>query len=656
MPASSYLSTNARWYDEPKGEVHTSLVPVFATVRSECGWRVSADDFHAGLYAASDQPGVRGLSRRGYEYGPATLPYNVCRSATDTLRDKIAKVRPLPQVITSRGSWKNQKRARKMTQFIEGEFYRQRVFEKHWRPFIRDALIFGRGILHIWTEGADIRTKRIKPWLVFVDEWDGQDGEPRNMYYCRSIDRGVALNLWARSDAGVWKTKAKNAIETAGVFDLDGQRLSDDGEGSTVDRIDVVEAWHLPSRKGADDGRHVVIVQGATLVDEPWEYDYFPFVVLGYNDPLSGYWPHGLVEQLEGYQVSINEASEKSAEQHRMSGVGILVPDGAGIHDSEIRNGISILHHKAGGTPVVFDMDLVNEHTRQRPRELTQDALNDAGLSQMSVQSQKPAGVTAAVAIQALDDIETERFFTFGRNAEAASVEIGRRYIDCAKKIAKDYGDMAVSLPMRGGMLDLSWNDVYVEGVEIQIQPASALSQELPQKLQKLTDMFNTGEIDGQTFLRQLADPDLQAEIDLVTSDRLIVDEKLEMMLDADEEQGEAAYLPPSAYEQLYEVGQDGNPVVLPSGKLKPGWALRRAQQKYNRALIDKAPEFNLDLLQRYLTDGQRILDMQSAPPAPPMPPPSPPGPINAPPPPATPVAPSLPGMGIPGVTPPMAA
>src|SRR5204862_710780 len=104
-------------------------------------------------YAASDQPGVRGNSRKGYEYGPATLPYNVCRGAVDTLQAKIAKHRPLPQCLTQRGNWKVQKRAKKMTQFLEGEFYRQRIYERHAAMIVRDALIFGRGCLMVWTEG-----------------------------------------------------------------------------------------------------------------------------------------------------------------------------------------------------------------------------------------------------------------------------------------------------------------------------------------------------------------------------------------------------------------------------------------------------------------------------------------------------------------------
>ncbi len=638
--------TNARWQSEPKDSVHEALAAVFRVVHNECAWRVDADEYHAGLYSASDRPGVRGSSRKGYEYGPATLPYNVCRSATDTLTSKISKHRPLPQCMTQRGSWTNQKRARKMTQFLEGEFYRQRIYETHSPRIVRDALVFGRGVLKVWVEGKHLKTERSHPWELYVDEWDARHGAPQNLYHCRSMDRGVALERFARTESGGMRKSVKTALEEAGRFTLDTGH-DDDRDGMTVDRVDILEAWHLPSAEGAKDGRHVIICEGCTLIDEAWEYDYFPFAILNFSDPLVGFWGHGLVEQIEGFQYEINLASEKSSEQYRMSGVGILVPDNGKIYDTQIRNGITQIHHKAGGTPSVFDMDLVNEHTRQRPRELTQDALNESGLSQMSVQSQKPAGITAGVALQTLDDFETERFMVPGRAYESWNLQIARLLIDGAKQLAEQYGDHAVSVPMKGGLLDLNWSDVYVDGVEIRIFNTSLLPQQLGARLEKLKDMWNTGLIDRAMFLRHLDAPDLQAELDLETADKLVIDEMLERMSEAEEDEGEAAYMPPSAYQQIWEEPSEAG------GAIRPGWAPRRAQQKYNRGLLDGVPEVNLELLRRFIKDCDELIanrKAESVKPAAPMGTPMAAGPLPgiAPPPGAAPPPSDLPGLGIP--------
>lgn len=600
--------------------MHGAVASVFNVIRNESEWLRDADEYHAALYCVTDSTGVRGSGRGSREYGPSTLPYNVCRSAVDTLQAKVSTQRPLPQCLAQRGQWKSQKKARRMTQFLEGEFYKQKFFEKHWRGFIRDALVFKAGIVKVWTEGKRITTERVHPWELFVDDWDGRYGEPRNIYHRRSMDRGTAIALFGKSAA----------IETAGRFEFDDVY---DSDSTTVDRVDIIEAWHLPDPNGKG-GRHAVVVQGATLLDEPWEYDYFPFVILQYSDPLAGFWGHGLVEQLEGYQYEINLASEKSSEQHRMSGVGVLVPDNAGITDQQMRNGINIIRHKPGGKPVPFDMDLVNEHTRQRPRELTQDALNDAGISQMSAQSQKPSGIQSGIALQTMDDIETERFHVFARSAESAVLEVARRYVDCAKRIAEKHGELSVSVPMKGGLLNLEWKDVFVDGVEIRVFPTSMLPQQLGARLERLKDLWNTGVIDRATFMRHLEAPDMQAEMDLETADRLVVDEMLEVMMDAeDDAEEEEVYLSPSSYQDLK-------------------WAARRAQQKLNRGILDGLPEFNQSLLRRYLKEAETQMKEQAAA----MAPPAPAGASPAPPPPPTAQAPELAGLGIPGAAPPVAA
>lgn len=644
-------AVNADWPRLPKGEVHAALRAIYQVVVDEDAWRKNADEYHLGFYKQSERHGVRGTSLRGCEYEQATLPHNVCRGAVDTLQSKIAKQRPLPQVSSHRATWTNQKRARKMTQYLEGEFYRQRIYEKHAPMIVRDALIFGRGHLLVGVVGKRIRCDRLHPWEVLDDAWDARYGSPRNRWYRRGWDRGKALEQYARTDSGGYTASVRQAIEDASRF-----AETSDATMSTVDQIDIIDVYHLcddpdahderleADDEGAEDnaedendepddagngetrgrggspkkhkctGRHVAFTTAGVVLDEPWEYDYFPDVQLNYNEPVVGSKGTGLVEQLEGYQYQINEAADVSAEQFRMSGVHVTVPDNAKISYQDIRNGIHIMGHQAGGEPKVWQMDLVNEHMLGRPRMLREDALNDAGLSEMSVQSEKPGGITAAVAIQAVADIETERFFMFGRAFEAWNTELGRRFIDGAKLIARTQGEHTVSVPMKGknSMLPLRWADVVVDGVELSTLATSALPQQKAARLQALEDMWATQRIDRLQYMRLLDDPDMQAEFDLETAAQFVVDEMLERMRDADEEEGEEAYMPPTPYQPIWQK--------TPDGQLEPGWAPRRAQQYYNRMLLDGAPEYNLDLIQRFLAQCDKMVADERARTAPPAP------------------------------------
>lgn len=637
-------TANAAWPTQPKDSVHGALTAVFGTVREESEWLLQADELHLGFYKQSERHAVRGSSTRFCDYDQATLPHNVCRGGVDTLQAKVAKRRPLPVAHTQAGNWGQQKRARKMSQFLEGEFYRQRIYEKHAPMIVRDALIFGRGHLAVFVRGRRIAVERLFPWEVFDDAWDARYGAPRNRFYLRSFDKGVALETFARTEAGGWTQETKRAIEEAGLFN---ENSGNDYATSTVDRIHVVDAYHLCDdpdahiieaeeeaaraahaedddddtnagtgesrgrgampRKHKCNGRHVVFTTAGVLLDEPWTFPYFPDVQLNYNEPVAGSKGTGLVEQLEGYQYAINDTCDVLSEQYRLSGVHILVPDSAKISYQDFRNGINLTGYQAGGgEPKIFHADLVNEHMRQRPRELRQDALNDAGLSEMSVQSEKPAGITAAIALQTLDDKETERFFIFDTGFSTWNLEIGRRFVDCAKLIAETHGEYAVTVPMKRGLLPLKWTDVYVDGAELKLSPTSFLPTEPAAKRQALNDMWESQQIDRAVFLRLLDDPDLQAELDLETADKLVIDEMLERMRDAEEDEGETAYMPPSEYQQIWNK----DPAT---GNLQPGWAPRRAQQTLNRMILDGAPEFNLDLVRRFLKQCQDMLTKEIA-------------------------------------------
>lgn len=593
-------TTSARWDEEPKNEAHTTLLRVFAKVRDAQQWRVDADEYHAGLYAGGiASVGVRGVPTASYTYGPATLPYNIARSATDTLVAKIAKHRPLPQVLTSRGNWSQQKRARKMTQFLEGEFYRQKIFEQQAKRIVRDAGIFGRGVIKIYDDGEEIVTERVHVWELFFDEWDARYGDPRTLYHLRSADRDVLKERFARTASGGLNQRIRDAIVDAKAITSERSDGSHDEYEKTVDRVEFVDVYRLPNKKGGK-GRHIVATSAGTILDEDWDLDYFPYATLYYNDPLTGVHGQGLVEQLEGYQHEINTMAQKVSDSHHLlGGAWVLVPQGSDIIESTLTNGLGmVVRHKPGIPPQIYQPNPVHPQTYERLRDLPQDALNDVGISQMSAQSQKPAGIQSGVALQTLDDIETERFIIFGRAYEAWCLDVARQFIDCAKRIAEREGEYAVRVSMKGGLLDLKWADVEVDGYELRVFSTSMLPQQPAARLERLQAFFDAQLIDREQFMKLLDGLDLQSEFDLQTSPTMAVEERLEAMRDADEDEKteEEAYMPPNPYQPL-------------------PWAAKRAQLYLDKGDIDGLPEFNKGLLRRFILEVDAMINPAEPPP-----------------------------------------
>lgn len=595
-----------QWWNEPSENAGMIVNAVVRHIRERSVWRREQDKLHAMMYGGGSGAADMLLDGRyAYHYEPSAHPRNVARQAVDTLCAKVAKHRPLPQCLTSRGNWKQQKRARKMTQYLEGIFYMTKVFEKFSSSWVRDAGVFGRGALKVVREGKCVRVERVHPWELMTDDWDARYGEPRNMYHVRTVDVGVALSAYGKTEE-----------QRQAILDAAAQSKSDewDWQGetdSTVMRVRIVEAWHLCANDEAHgdvkdeehqcSGRHVVTVLGCpnALVNEEWGEALFPFAVLNYSEPLAGYWGIGVCELLEGWQLAINEQYDKVQEGHHMLGGGmVFMSNDADIVDSHLTNGnVNIIKHKPGRQPVFATPAPVHPQVYQREREMPQDALNEVGLNMMSTAGMKQPGINSGVAINAMDDIEDERHIVFGRAYEAACLTLARLFLRAAANMAKEKGELSVQVPMKKGLLPLKWADVSLNDFQLRVFPTSMLPQQLGARLEKLKMLFDAQLIDRQTFLQQLDAPDLSAEMDLETADRLNIDEKLEAILDADGQK---------------EVQKSANQAT-PSSFINFRWAARRAQQRLNEAEIDGADEINLDAMREFIAQCKTLIDEDDA-------------------------------------------
>lgn len=645
---------DACWYDANQADLAGRLIAVARRIWEQDGWRRDRLKLHRQFYGgdvATLRPGDGAMA-----YSPATLPDNICRSMVDTLTSKVAKNRPLPKVLTSHGDYRAQRRARKINQFLEGVFDEQKVFRGITTQCVRDALVGGTGACLVYRVGKRICTEMVPPDELLVDPFDGQYGEPRNLYRVTTVDRGVLLARFGKGQ------KSKSAILSASS-NLFGDDRSQ--QPSTVRRVSVVEAWHLPDGEAEDNdeenaeasgeetdsdipvstgkykkpGRHTIAIDGYVLVDEDWHHDRFPIVTLKYGEALTGggFWGSGLISNIEGYQYELNVANERLSEMYQLTGSLILAPEGSNIQESDITNKVGqVVYHTPGMAPQVWPMSPVNPAFLQRVADMTTRAYSNAGVSAMSAMSEKPSGITAAIALQTLSDNESERFAVFGRDYETFPIELGELYLRFASEIAEDYEGYTSRLVQKSGVYELNWNDIKVDHYTLRTFSSSILPTLPAARLQVLNDFFTNGIIDQQTFLNQIEMTDMSAEIETMVADRTLVDEILEKFQDTEDD---------ASLDEAY---------IQPFPQLNLEWAMARAQRTFCKLKLTGMPPVVEELLLRWISDCKEML----TPPAPPMPmpgdmPPPGAGPMT-PPPPGPPGPPMPPGPEM-GPPPPMA-
>lgn len=626
MPSTN----NPRWYDaENDDDLADRLVTVAKDVYERDGWRRQRVDLHARMYGGASA--VLSPSDKATAYLPSTLPDNICRSQVDTLTSKIGKQRPLPRVVTSHGNYRQQRRAKKMNQFIEGIFDEQKIYQGYSLNAVRDALMCGSHATMVYRVGKRIFTERVPIKELLIDPHDGEYGMPRNMMRIGTIDRGVLLERFARTEKGRPIAAARDAINRANAY-----LFKNDGEvqAPTVTRVSFVEAWHLPDGEPDDDGkyarpgRHTICIEGHVLLDEEWHHDVFPIVMLHYSAPVVGTWGTGLIEQIEGYQIALNDANERLHEMRRLSGVMVLLAQGSDIVDEDISNGIGtkVFYNPAFPKPEVEQLDLVSQSLQAYANDTVSRALASSGISAMSAMSQKPTGITAAIAMQTLDDIESERFLPAGRAFEVWNLELAKVYLLHARDIAEEYDDFEVKHSTAESVYELRWSEISVDHYTLRVFSSSFLPQLPAARLQTLQGFYDAQIIDRTFFLTMLEMPDTQAEFDLELAPKMLANEVLEHFQDAEDD----------------DLNDIDSIYVQPLPLMDLAWAQRRAQLVYCKGKMRGMPAVVEELLLRWISDCEEMLKASEPKPspAPLMGPPSPPPGDMGPPPPMPPESP----------------
>lgn len=611
---------NIAWWDEDDPVRGGSMASsVIKTIRDRYKWRYDADMHRAGLYSGDCNYGGALMTPYGdYAYRPATRPRNIAGMATDTYVAAVAKLRPMPKVQTSMGNWAQQKRAKKASQFIEGAFHMSRFVEKYDMRWKRDSAIYDRGgIVKTVRRGKNrVGVERILPWEFLTDEWDARHGEPRNCYEIVTMDLGRALALFGKKqedESDEDCEKRCDAIRKAARSEPQDEWTWEGEIGdSTVVKVRMAHCYHICDYiEDHDDdvdhecnGRHdIVILGGPRLQREDFDWDEFPYQILQYRDPQAGDIGQSLVGMAEGWQETADTRHDTVEECMRTVGGTIFVVDNnCDVPNAKFQNGgIAVIRKKPGSQITPVTPAPIHPMVLQSEQMVPQEAMNEFGFSQMASQGSKPAGLNSGEAIRAYEDVGDTRRLPQAHNIEQAYAGLGRKFMLLARDIAKAEGEMQVLVPMAKGLLPLKWSEVKLDDFQVRVMPSSWLPQHPAARLEVLNFLFDRQLVTPEEFRLLFAGADYEWELDLRTAEHRNVDEKLEAVYDA-ENQEELAFAEQQA---------------VPNNYQDPEWMLMRAQQRYSQGQNEGLPPQNQAVLRRIMSQCNSLIERK----APPMPP-----------------------------------
>jgi hypothetical protein len=454
--------------------------------------------------------------------GTGIMTLNVVAACVDTLCAKISKNKPRPEFLTSGGSWRQQRKARKLDKWVRGVFYEVDLYEKAKLQF-RDGQVFGTGFLKFFqNDDGRLECERTMPGELFVDDADGLTGSPRQMKQRKLMHREVlAAKFPAFAEEILNGPDPKSGIAPSVM-------------------VEVWEGWHLPSSKKAKDGKHIIAIQNCELLCEEWKIASFPFVVLRGKSRVVGFWGKGAAEALTGAQLELNRTMKSVSEQIRRKGKGrIYIPFGSRVNKAHITNGFTDIVEYAGGVPPTIDnSNVVSQDESAQIDKCYARAFQDYGVSELSAASRKPAGLDAGVALREYSEIESERFALVHQAWDNNFLECARVIIALVRNQYPDLQDgYKVKLPGRRYAVEVDWKEIDLDedSYVMQMLSASSLPNTPGARKQFVKELQADGMISPTVAKRLLGFPDVEAEMDLGNAALDDADATISAILDDEE-------------------------------------------------------------------------------------------------------------------------
>lgn len=582
--------TETQFWRKPKGEAHEAIVAHLGSIQPnrqnfEMRYR-QALAFYRNMAEAQGHTTPIPSSLYGYlERKPRR---NVIQSIIDTTYARVTSRKPRPKFLLNNATrWTAREHAKLLDKYVEGIFHQTELYEETAAACF-DALVSGFGAIKMYWDDDRFHAERINPVEVVVD--DRRTAKPRTMYHVKRVPVEVLEAYYPKH-----KKQIQKAASESGYLD-NNMRIQ-------VEEVDCFEAWHLPPRKG-EKGRHVICVEGATLLDEPWEFDWFPIEVIHLNPEPDGFYKQSWVERLQPLQMELNRLSERIHDAVKLMGTAWVTYREGDVRPEDLQNLPGTL---VGVTPqaglslndsigVVVPPSLSGQVFQQL--ESIQKSMFDLSpVGEPEATSRVPASLESGRAIKMYHEVGSLRLSRIVQQWENFHVRIAYRLVEMSKKLHSSGIKVKSEYETDNFVEVIPWSDVKVDcSFSIKVYPTNFLSETPSSKIQDIEHLMRIGVInDPESVAKHFDYPDVGEATERKYGPQRNVERAVNEMLET------GKYVPPSPFLNFEQ-------------------AIYVAGQLANLAESLGAPPERLELVERYISE---LADLA----IPPEPPPGPMGP-----------------------------
>ena len=236
-----------------------------------------------------------------------------------------------------------------------------------------------------------------------------------------------------------------------------------------------------------------------------------PVVQVYYNEPIQGSKTISIVDELEGIQSQIDLINARISTTSQLTPANIVfVDESSGIKATDINNKDCQVYpvglqpgSNADPVHVVRPVPFDNQWQSMLDFYINK-AYDMVGISQLSAQSRKPSGLDSGVALQTMEDIESDRF-------ETQINHFIRAYIDTTKAFVATVPANADILPVSKWNDSMKWTDLIEQQdlFKIQYSAATSMSKDPAERAKQIIQMSQVGLITPSKAAELMDMPDL---------------------------------------------------------------------------------------------------------------------------------------------------